>query len=336
MDYAKAVIDSGKHRLNPSYSKVFINMISDLYDIEYYESMWEADFVGNQSSADNWSNGRIGDVIGLQNTASTDFMLFKSNYSYGQYNGSLKLWDLYLNQDRTTAENGDLKDERADWNLPPYNYKGGGKYPPYGETEGTCVAGIDRTPYSGKAADNKTYSTTENPAVAGAVRNCGKYRREVQYEGHQDSKRLRTQINYPILRYSDVLLMYAEAYNEYNEGPCEEAYNYVAEVRRRSGVDTNPFSSYSDYASFRDFVRNERGRELCFESLRKYDLIRWGIFVEEMHNYSEWTSDARWSDATLANLAATTGNSVQNKHIVMPIPSIELGVNTLLRQHPLW
>ena len=336
MDYAKAVIDSGKHRLNPSYSQVFINMISDLYDTDYRESMWEADFVGNQSSADNWSNGRIGDEIGLLNTASTDFMLFKSNYSYGRYNGSLKLWDMYLNQDRTTGEKGDLKDARAEWNLPPFNYKGGGKYPPYGQTEGTCKAGIDRTPYSGKAEDNKTYSTTENPTVAGAVRNCGKYRREVQYEGHQDSKRLRTQINYPILRYSDVLLMYAEAYNEYYQAPSQEAYDYVAEVRTRAGVSTNPFSDYSDYASFRDFVRNERGRELCFESLRKYDLIRWGIFVEQMHKYADWTSDARWSDVTTANLAASTGTTVQDKHIVMPIPSIELGVNTLLRQHPLW
>ena len=131
--------------------------------------------------------------------------------------------------------------------------------------------------------------------------------------------------------------MYAEAYNEYYQAPSQEAYDYVAEVRTRAGVSTNPFSDYSDYASFRDFVRNERGRELCFESLRKYDLIRWGIFVQEMHNYSEWTSDERWSyDSSTSNLASTTGAAVQEKHIVMPLPSIELGVNTLLKQHPLW
>ena len=57
MAYADSVIQSGLHRLNPSYSQVFINMISDQYDTEYHESMWEADFMGNRSSSSNWSNG---------------------------------------------------------------------------------------------------------------------------------------------------------------------------------------------------------------------------------------------------------------------------------------
>ena len=57
-------------------------------------------------------------------------------------------------------------------------------------------------------------------------------------------------------------------------------------VRDRAGIKTKDISEY-DQASFRELIRNERGRELCFESLRKYDLIRWGIYVEEMNNYTK-------------------------------------------------
>ena len=104
MEYADSVIQSGLHRLNPSYSQVFINMISDEYDTEYHESMWEADFYGNRSSSDNWSNGRIGDLIGLMSQPTGNYDQVNCNFSYAQYNGSLKLWNLYWNVDRTDDE----------------------------------------------------------------------------------------------------------------------------------------------------------------------------------------------------------------------------------------
>ena len=62
MDYSWAVIDSGLHDLNPDYSDVFIRMISDKYDTQYRESMWEVEFKGNREDANNWTNGRIGGV----------------------------------------------------------------------------------------------------------------------------------------------------------------------------------------------------------------------------------------------------------------------------------
>ena len=89
--------------------------------------------------------------------------------------------------------------------------------------------------------------------------------------------------------------MYAEAYNEYHRAPSQEVYDIVAEIRTRAKVKTRPYSEYDDYDSFRQFVINERGRELCFEALRKYDLIRWGIYVSQLKKYAEWTQDARWS-----------------------------------------
>lgn len=333
MNHADAVITSAKHQLNPDYSQIFKNMIMDKYDTEYHESMWEVDFYGDRSSAENWSNGRIGDVIGLQSTGSSGYDTWNCNYSYGQYDGSLKLWDLYWRTDRTEDENelATVTDKRQMWNLPPYNYAGNNNHPPYGSglTSGKSIVSIDKTPY---VYDN--VSTNQDPLAAPAIRNCGKYRREVEYEGHKSAKFLYTTINYPILRYSDVLLMYAEASNELG-GVTQKAYDCVKAVRERAGIKTKDMSEY-DQASFREMIRNERGRELCFESLRRYDLIRWGIFVEEMNKYTEWAADPRWSKNVKSNRAASMGSYIKPMHVVLPIPSIELGVNDLLVQNPLW
>lgn len=327
-EHAFAVINSHKFFLNPDYSKVFINMISDEYDTEYHESMWEVDFLGHRASAETWSNGRIGDLIGLQSSGSSDYMSFLCNFAYGQYDGSLKLWDLYWTSDRTLDETSlpTVTDKRQEWNMPPYNYAGCTN-----TTLGLSIpASTEKAPYiyAGK-------TSFDDPVTAQAIRNCGKWRREVEYEQVMDSKRLYSGINFPILRYSDVLLMYAEASLEADNLVSQEAYGYVKAIRDRAGVKTNPYESY-DVASFREFLRNERGRELCFEGIRKYDLIRWGIFVEAMKGYVKDASDQRWAGSAKSSYAAEIGRSVQPKHVVLPVPSVELGVNTLLVQNPLW
>ena len=306
MSHAKDIIDSGLHHLNPDYKQVFVNMIADKYDREYRESMWEADFLGDRSTAEYWSNGQIGQALGMKSAGnSTDYISFACNFAYGKYNGSLKLWDLYSKIDRTDGEvNPDgMTDERHIWNMPGYYYSDGKKVD-YGST-------------------------------AYAIRCCGKFRREVEYEGQKNFKSLYTSINYPILRYSDVLLMFAEASNEVL-GLTSEAYECVKAVRDRAKVSTNDIGSY-DQDTFRELVRNERGRELCFEGLRRYDLTRWGIYVKEMNDYARWVEDDRWKKSREeAFYAKEVGRVVKNKHIVLPIPSLELGVNSLLEQHPLW
>ena len=331
-DYARAVIETGTYQLNPSYSKVFINMIEDVYDTEYHESMWEAEFLGDRSSASYWSNGRIGNVIGLQSTGSSNYTSFRCNYAYGMYDASLKLWDLYWTADRTQEEDqlAYVSDLRQQWNLPPYNYAGSDTYAPYGVPgKGSCQPSVDKTPY---AYDGVT--TTQSPLAAPGIRNCGKYRREVEYEGVKDAKIQNTTLNYPLLRYADVLLMYAEAANEC-DGPTDEAYACVKAVRDRAGIRTQDQDLY-DKTSFRALVRNERGRELCFESLRKWDLIRWGVFVQSMREYADWTADERWAKHAKADYAAAIGAAVGQRHVYLPVPSIELGVNNLMEQNILW
>lgn len=85
---------------------------------------------------------------------------------------------------------------------------------------------------------------------------------------------------FPMLRYADVLLMYAEAENEVN-GPTADAYKYLNMVRTRSHASEAPAGMSQE--QFRSFVFEERGREFVFETQRRDDLLRWGVYLQVMN-----------------------------------------------------
>ena len=360
--WANEVIASHKHDLNESYEEIFINMIRDQYDTQFHESMWEAEFLGDRTSATDWTNGRIGDLIGLRSQSrTTNYSEWACNYSYGYYNGSYTLWQLYWENDRTADETASATviDKRLTWNLPGYNYRGmNNQKISYKNKAGETVTrylqqtqSMFKTPW----VYNNNFAmpdiegldqTIENafdpadlvydPTVMCAVRNAGKWRRETVYEKQMSAKSLYTTINFPILRYADVLLMYAEAINEYAGAPDDQAKDAIREIRKRAGVKTDE-SLLGDYRSFRDLVRNERGRELAFEGLRKWDLIRWGTFVEKMHNAgTNQPTENKYRNVSYTNYASANYANVTARHIYLPIPTKELAVNHALRQNPLW
>lgn len=360
--WANEVIASHKHDLNESYEEVFINMIRDQYDTQFHESMWEAEFLGDRTSATDWTNGRIGDLIGLRSQSrTTNYSEWACNYSYGYYNGSYTLWQLYWENDRTADETASATviDKRLTWNLPGYNYRGmNNQKISYKNKAGETVTrylqqtqsmfktpwvynnnfampdieGLDQTIEDAFDPADLVY----DPTVMCAVRNAGKWRRETVYEKQMSAKSLYTTINFPILRYADVLLMYAEAINEYAGAPDEQAKEAIREIRKRAGVKTDE-SLLGDYRSFRDLVRNERGRELAFEGLRKWDLIRWGTFVEKMHNAgTNQPTENKYRNVSYTNYASANYANVTARHIYLPIPTKELAVNHALRQNPLW
>ena len=163
-------------------------------------------------------------------------------------------------------------------------------------------------------------------------RSCGKFRRE--WETSSMKHKNYTPENYPVLRYSDVLLMQAEAENEANNGPTDKAYKAINTVRERAGLEA---LKNLDYATFQQEVRDERARELCFESLRKYDLVRWGIYVDAIHNkLGAATATKRWAPGNNFLGAAAYANNTTDKHQFLPIPSRELSVNTKLEQNKFW
>jgi len=85
-------------------------------------------------------------------------------------------------------------------------------------------------------------------------------------------------IDWPILRYSDVLLMYAEADNEINGAPNATDISYLNQVRTRAyGSATTIGTAPTTYAGFFTAIQNERELEFGAEGIRKYDLIRWNL-----------------------------------------------------------
>ena len=292
-DYAKAVKDSGKHKLiatdqNPdNIYLMWQNMARDKYDTDYNESMWEAEFVGNNLDGRH-TEGWIGSSIGnLQKCYKPD----GSGYSYAKYVGSLVLWNLYNEEDT---------DLRRDLALAPYTIDGN---------------------------DQKK----DQPTTKG-IRYCGKYRRE--WEELTPKHKNNTPCNYPILRYADVLLMLAEAENEINNGPTALAYEAINAVRKRAQV--SEFDEM-DYHTFKANLQDERARELCFESLRKFDLIRWGIYYESItETLGNLINDKQWVGGTLQIAPQQFVDNTRENHIFLPIPVRELAVNSLMKQNKYW
>ncbi|WP_291854673.1 RagB/SusD family nutrient uptake outer membrane protein [Marinilabilia sp.] len=83
--------------------------------------------------------------------------------------------------------------------------------------------------------------------------------------------------NWRLIRYADVLLMAAEAYNE--DGDPGTAIGYVNEVRERAEL---PLLSGLGQGDLREAIKLERQLELAFEGARYTDLVRWGDAAEEL------------------------------------------------------
>lgn len=155
----------------------------------------------------------------------------------------------------------------------------------------------------------------------------------------------RTNINFPVIRYTDVLMMYAEADNEINQHPTPQAYEYVNQVRRRGYgkpiTTPDPTVDLPTGLSYEDFVRaiqDERLREFPSEALRKADLIRWGLFVQKIREVKADANDPNQQAVTgvLLNILNIAGNIVSDRDTLWPIPPGELLYNKVISQNPGW
>lgn len=131
------------------------------------------------------------------------------------------------------------------------------------------------------------------------------------------------QVNNRIIRYADVLLMYAEALNEL--GQTTDAYQYVNLVRQRAGMKTMQLgypSIGTDKDLFRERLKMERTLELCGESVRWADLKRWGDL------------DTQAGVDKVALRDADFKKFVVGKNIRLPLPQVEVDNNPNLKQNP--
>lgn len=120
--------------------------------------------------------------------------------------------------------------------------------------------------------------------------------------------------NYRIFRYADAVLMMAECHAELEHDPAL-CMHYLNMVRERAGVD--PYTDFTGYEDFLTFLRAERARELGGEFMRKFDLVRWGIWYDEVKKYN-----------------AQIKNNAQPCHRYYPIPDKQCALSGYALSNP--
>jgi hypothetical protein len=104
------------------------------------------------------------------------------------------------------------------------------------------------------------------------------------------------------------------------KGDYAKALEYLNYPRIRAGVDPYLISQYNDEESIMQLVRDERARELGGELHRRYDLVRWGIWYEEI--------------LKCQNSSATILDYIQPYHQYYPIPDTQCALSGYVLTNP--
>ncbi|NDV82144.1 RagB/SusD family nutrient uptake outer membrane protein [Bacteroides sp. 51] len=168
----------------------------------------------------------------------------------------------------------------------------------------------------------------------------GKWRREWMPKGYLDLNN--GSVNFCPIRYADAVLMAAEAYNE--TGNTTQAWALLNSVRTRAGATAITTANYStllkspavydlpfiddgdDAGRFRTALYWERAFEMCYENVRKLDLIRWGVLDKALKLFGDGIQNAKVKN----NHYHAPKNFVKGQHELMPIPLSEMQSNPML------
>lgn len=145
-------------------------------------------------------------------------------------------------------------------------------------------------------------------------------------------------LNLILIRYADVLLMYAEAKNELNEMDGSVWAKTITALRNRAGfVDPAAldFNAGLGQTGLRTAIRVERRSELAMEGLRIFDIRRWKTADQVLNG---WAHGAKYGPASIDGGYIRANQRVfdSNKHYLWPVPRDERALNTNLSQNPGW
>ncbi|WP_421943310.1 RagB/SusD family nutrient uptake outer membrane protein [Pedobacter sp.] len=126
--------------------------------------------------------------------------------------------------------------------------------------------------------------------------------------------------NIPLIRYADVLLMYAECLNEQGYQPSGDAFRYLNLIRMRAKLPAKTAVQLPDQASFRLAMEEERRVEFAFEGLRWYDLVRTDRAIPVMN-----------SKRALFGIV----NPLTVNNLIFPVPQSQIDINSSkIKQNP--
>lgn len=317
---AGAVVKSGRHSLLPDYEQLWKNAANNVW--EPRESLIEATFYAPQPNAS--SSGRIGKWNGVNAVQGS----IKGNQNLALY----KIHPTFL---------AGWKDHSLDrrWALSFADYKytlNGKEAITTSKIDGvdtwiTMDMAMDDQAPGFKADFRKNFCFQLTPAKW----DIEKYVEDANQVADNNS----SNVNWYVLRYADVLLLYAEALNEANDGPTSDAYLAINQVRRRGfGADVGTYNAKADLKrgldqeAFRQAVRDERSYELAFEGQRRTDLVRWGIYAKRIREVYESLPD--WHELG-PNYFIGAQYTVEGKNELLPIPLHDVDLSGF-KQNPKW
>jgi hypothetical protein len=127
-------------------------------------------------------------------------------------------------------------------------------------------------------------------------------------------------LNVPVIRYAEVLLIYAEAQNASPDGLNQLAYDSYKRIRDRAQLTTPALATFTK-ETFQEAVWRERWYELCFEGITWFDMVRLQkVFNHATKGFDNFVGHQNSTNATL-----------QAKHLLFPIPRQEIISNPKLK-----
>ncbi|QNL49370.1 RagB/SusD family nutrient uptake outer membrane protein [Olivibacter sp. SDN3] len=198
---------------------------------------------------------------------------------------------------------------------------------PDGSTQ-TIYTKPGSTPTGANSSDEYAPGTVSSPT--------GYYLRKYYDPTHGPN--FRAGLNLILIRYADILLMYAEARNELAQLNQDEWDQSIRALRTRSGFTAEEALAYQPnwtQEDIRQIIRNERRVELAMEGLRIFDIRRWQTAEEVLNG---WVHGAKFGPTNEDNgyIRANFRTFDPNRHYLWPIPRDERNLNNNLTQNPGW
>jgi len=178
----------------------------------------------------------------------------------------------------------------------------------------------------------------DNPAVSPVETRTGYYLRKFLGNFSTGTAFSSGSHNFPIFRYAEIILDYAEALNEL--GQVESAVTQIKTIRARAGIAAGTNSRYGikvgiTQAEMRTLIQNERRIELAFEEHRFWDMRRWKIAGQVLNTTLNGIKITNGTTVTYQIVPVAT-TVFQDKFYHMPIPYDEITKNSKLIQNEGW
>ena len=255
------IIKAEDSKLQATYEKVFRDLCADVNDYSQSEYIWAIPF-------NNGVRGQVLSLTGLKFSTNCPGVL-KNTVSYGSGNENNSKCQAMIQVVPTFMFDFEEGDARRDVTVCPFQWE---------YDNGSGVSSDPSCFPDAETSEKKLYQKLQDASSL----YLGKYRAEWMirsYDSNEDA------IDMPVLRYADVLLMFAEAAIGSIEGNAPSnlyglsAQDQFDKVRKRAGLASKPLNMEN--------LMKERAFELCGENIRKYDLMRWGKLKSQLESTME-------------------------------------------------